>query len=178
MGVEREKVTDLINRAVKGDKEAFVRLIDRHRQCMYATAMAVLHQEDDALDAIQDTILTVWLKLPTLRNTGYFKTWMTKVLVNTCCTQLRKKSREIAAEEIEEAARDTDVETAMDVKEVLKKLTEDDRLILQLFYYEDLSVHQIADILSLKPGAVKMRLARSRQRFLEQYTKEARYEKY
>ena len=50
-------MTDLVKRAKKGDKEAFILLMDHHRQMLYNTALLVLHREDDALDAIQDTIL-------------------------------------------------------------------------------------------------------------------------
>lgn len=53
-------MTDLIKRSKKGDKEAFALLMDMHRQMLYNTALLVLHQEDDALDAIQDAILACW----------------------------------------------------------------------------------------------------------------------
>lgn len=55
-------MTDLIKRSKKGDKEAFALLMDMHRQMLYNTALLVLHQEDDALDAIQDAILACWEK--------------------------------------------------------------------------------------------------------------------
>lgn len=75
-------MTDLIKRSKKGDKEAFALLMDMHRQMLYNTALLVLHQEDDALDAIQDAILACWENLPTLRKDQYFKTWLVKILLN------------------------------------------------------------------------------------------------
>ena len=77
-------MTDLIKRSKKGDKEAFILLMDHHRQMLYNTALLVLHREDDALDAIQDTILACWENLPTLRKDQYFKTWLVKILLNKC----------------------------------------------------------------------------------------------
>lgn len=67
-------MTDLVKRAKKGDKEAFILLMDHHRQMLYNTALLVLHREDDALDAIQDTILACWENLPSLQKDRYFKT--------------------------------------------------------------------------------------------------------
>ena len=57
----------LVRRAVNGDQSAFIELVDLYRRSMYATAVAVTHNENDALDAIQDTILILWEKLSTLR---------------------------------------------------------------------------------------------------------------
>lgn len=159
----------LIQAAKKGEQAAFVRLVALHKQSMYATAMAVTHNEDDALDAIQDTILTLWEKLDTLRNPDYFKTWMTKILVNKCCTMLRGNAREVAVEEEIGGSREEDLDTPLDVQAALHNLSQDDSLILQLFYFEDLSLRQIADVLSITAGAAKMRLTRSRKRFLKQY---------
>ena len=65
---EQRKTAALVKAAAKGDKQAFVALVDSFRQTMYATAMAVARNEDDAMDAIQDTILILWEKLDTLRD--------------------------------------------------------------------------------------------------------------
>ena len=77
-------MTDLVKRAKKGDKEAFILLMDHHRQMLYNTALLVLHREDDALDAIQDTILACWENLPSLQKDRYFKTWLVRILLNKC----------------------------------------------------------------------------------------------
>ena len=76
-------MTDLVRKSKKGDKEAFALLIDMHRQLLYNTALLTLHQEDDALDAIQDTILACWENLPTLQKNQYFKTWLVRILLTS-----------------------------------------------------------------------------------------------
>ena len=165
----------LVHSAGKGDKQAFLKLIDLHRQSMYATAMAVTRNEDDALDAIQETVLTLWEKLDTLRKPAYFKTWMTRILLNNCCSLLRGESRETPVEGFEESGREEDWDTSLDVREALWRLSQDDRLLLQLFYFEDLSVRQVAEVMGLSSGTVRMRLTRSRRKFAEQYDTEVRY---
>lgn len=167
--LEKRQAAQLVQEAVKGDKQAFVALIDLHRQTMYATAIAVTHNEEDALDAIQDTILILWEKLSTLRDPKVFKTWMTRILVNCCCASLRGRKREMPLDSVEEPSTFPDRDSALDVRDALGRLSDEDRLILQLFYFEDMSVKDIAEALSLSPEAVRMRLTRSRKRFRKQY---------
>lgn len=172
----KRELAPLVLAGAMGDREAFTRLVNEYRQTMYATAIAVMRNEDDALDAIQDTLLILWEKLDTLRDPGSFKTWMTQILVNRCRDVLRSKKREVAVEEPDDRAGETDLDTPLDVGRVLSQLSQEDRLILQLFYFEDMSVRDIAKALSLSSAAVRMRLTRGRRRFLSLYDTEAGHE--
>lgn len=165
-------MTDLVKRSKKGDKEAFAQLIDQNRQMLYNTALLVLRQEDDALDALQDAILACWENLPSLRKDRYFKTWLVKILLNKCRDVQRGKSHFAYVEELPESGDEPDWDTSMDVRRTMDKLGENDQLLLSLFYYDDFSVRQIADALSLSEGAVRTRLARSRERFKKLYVQE------
>lgn len=176
--VEKPKTAVLIQAARKGDRQAFTTLIGFYRQTLYAAAMAITHNENNAMDAIQDTVLSMWEKLGSLKKPAYFKSWMTRILINNCCSYIRKEKREVPAEFFEEEeAEESDLDTPLDVRETLSRLSQDDRLLLQLFYFEDLSVREISRILVLTPGTVRMRLTRGRKRFAEQYRAEVRYEK-
>lgn len=165
-------MTDLIKRSKKGDKEAFALLMDMHRQMLYNTALLVLHQEDDALDAIQDAILACWENLPTLRKDQYFKTWLVKILLNKCRDIQRSQSHYAFVEELPESGGEPDWDTHMDVGRAMGRLGDQDQLILSLFYYDDLNIRQIAEALSISEGAVRTRLTRSRERFKKIYLQE------
>ena len=165
-------MTDLIKRSKKGDKEAFILLMDHHRQMLYNTALLVLRQEDDALDVLQDAILACWENLPSLRKDRYFKTWLVKILLNKCRDVQRGKSHFAYVEELPESGDEPDWDTSMDVRRTMDKLGENDQLLLSLFYYDDFSVRQIAEALSLSEGAVRTRLTRSRDRFKKSYLQE------
>lgn len=165
-------MTDLVKRSKKGDKEAFAQLIDQNRQMLYNTALLELRQEDDALDALQDAILACWENLPSLRKDRYFKTWLVKILLNKCRDVQRGKSHFAYVEELPESGDEPDWDTSMDVRWTMDKLGENDQLLLSLFYYDDFSVRQIADALSLSEGAVRTRLTRSRERFKKLYVQE------
>lgn len=168
----------LVRAAAKGDKEAFVALIDDCRQTMYATAMTVTRNEDDALDAISDTILAMWEKISQLKDPGAFRTWAIRILVNRCRDTLRSRKREAVGEYAKERGKEPDWDIALDVNRAMDLLAEEDRLVLQLFYFEDMRVKDIARALDITSEAARMRLSRGRKRFKEQYErKEPRYEK-
>lgn len=174
--LRERKNTALVKAAQKGDKEAFTQLVDLYRQSMYATAMAITRDEDDAMDAIQDTLLTLWEKLDTLREPAYFKTWMTRILINKCYSMFRGTVREFPLGDMELPEQTADdpssfLDTALDVRGTLSGLSENDRLVLQLFYLEDLSVKDIACALNVAPETVRMRLTRGRKRFRQSYEK-------
>lgn len=165
-------VTDLVKKSKKGDKESFSLLIDHHRQLLYNTALLMLRQEDDALDAIQDTILSCWENLPTLRQERYFKTWLVRILLNKCYDIQRRQSHFSYGDTLPESGEEPDWDTSMDVRHALQKLGNQDQLILSLYYYDDFNVRQIAQALSISEGAVRTRLTRSRDRFKKIYLEE------
>lgn len=173
------KIKDLLRRAKKGDKDAFAQLMDSYRIMLYNTALLMLKNEDDVLDALQDTVLACWENLPLLRNDGYFKTWLTKILFNKCYDVLRSRSRCFATENLPEESEESDWDTPMDVDRTMRRMPCDDQVLLSLFYYDDFSVKQIAEVLCVSEGAVRTRLTRSRDRFRRLYLQEkgAAYEK-
>ena len=80
----------LVKRAQRRDKDAFCELMDLQMKDMYRVAIAILASEEDAGDAMQDTILSSWEKIDTLKKPQYFKTWLTRILINHCYTILRQ----------------------------------------------------------------------------------------
>ena len=81
----------LIRKAKKGDKDAFCRLMDENVQSMYKIAAAYLKNDEDVADAIQDTILSCYENLKSLKQNRYFKTWMIRILINKCKDMIQKK---------------------------------------------------------------------------------------
>lgn len=153
--------------------------MDGQREMLYHTALLVLKKEEDALDAIQETVLSCWENLPRLRQNRYFKTWLTRILLNKCYDILRVRSHFVYGEEIPEQIREPDWDTALDVENTLSCLPKNDRLLLSLYYYDGMSTREIAKALGLSEGAVRTRLTRSRKRFRKLYAEreENPYEK-
>lgn len=82
-----------IKKAQKGDKQAFEELIMENIDYLYKIAYGILQNEDDISDAVSNTVLKTYEKIDTLKNAEYFKTWITKILINQCYDLLRKQQK-------------------------------------------------------------------------------------
>ncbi len=82
--MKRDKTEELLLRARACDGDAFVELMELHKQSMYKVAKAYLKREEDVADAISETILDCFEHLESLRETRYFGTWLVRILINNC----------------------------------------------------------------------------------------------
>lgn len=154
---------DLVQRAKNKDADAFTELIQRQMQGMYKTAWAMLENEVDVADAIQETILACYEKIGQLKSDNYFRTWLMRILINKCKDFLRKRSRvQLSEEPVEIAVTEEAYENA-EWKEVLRGLDEKYRVVVLLHYIEGLSAAEIGKILHLSDSAVRSRLSRARK---------------
>lgn len=126
----------LVKKAKKGDAEAFIALMEQNRQSMIRIAFAYLGNEEDVADAMQETILSAFEKLDTLRRAEYFRTWLIRILINQCIAMRRHRSRTVPMNEAEEASQFYDFSTDLEFNDLLKTLPEDSRLIFQMYYGE------------------------------------------
>ena len=85
----------LVLQAKKHDKEAFVKLVENYQVSMYKTAIAILQNDEDAADAIQETILICWEKIGSLRNDKFFKRWRTRILIQLCYASYNEKKQKV-----------------------------------------------------------------------------------
>ena len=165
--MQGKKTEYLVKKAKKRDANAFVQLMQLCQKDMYRMALAILMNDEDAADAIQDTILTCWEKLHSLKHAQYFHTWMIRILMNKCY-DIRGKNAcmtELAAYKEPVVEDDYNLE----FKEALSMLDEKYRLILILFYSEGYRISEIADILKIPKSTVQTRLQRGRKKLARDY---------
>lgn len=155
----------LVRKAQNGDKAAFVRLMEENQLAMYRTAKAILHNETDVEDAVSEAVCRAFDKIHTIRQPKFFKTWLTRVVINCCYDILRQQKGLFPLEILPEEGRDDDLDTPLDVRQALQSLSENDRLAMTLFYLNDMPVKEIAKLLAISEGAVKMRLSHGRKKF-------------
>lgn len=160
---------ELIKKARKHDADAFTKLMMEQMQTMYKTASAILDNEEDAADAISDTILACWEKLGQLRENKYFRTWMIRILVNKCRDIIRKKRNLFFTDEMPDIPfRDCGYEN-LEWKQTLKDLDERYRIILLLYYVEGFKVSEISDIMELPESTVRTRISRGKEKMIREY---------
>lgn len=162
-------IDKLVRKAQKGDKAAFVRLIEENQLPMYRTAAAILHNETDAEDAVQEAVCRAFYKISSLKQPKYFKTWLTRIVINCCYDILRQQKGLFPMEILPEEGYEDNREFSLDVQETMRALSENDRLILTLYYINDMPVKDIAKLLGISDGAAKMRLSTGRKKFRETY---------
>ena len=159
----------LIRRAKKDDKDAFCRLMDEHLQCMYKMASAYLKNDEDVADAIQDTILSYYENLRSLKQNRYFKTWMLRILINKCKDILKQKKQVTYTDQMPETPFYEEEYAAKEWAQMLEPLDNKYRLVILLYYMEGFNIREISDILDMKESTVKSRLQRGRKQVAELY---------
>lgn len=160
----------LIDEAKKKDPDAFGQLVQENLQKMYRIAISILQNEEDAADAIQETMLKCWQKINQVRNEDYFETWLIRILINQCKDILKGRKRTVLVDDIPEAAQE-DNYTNTEWKAVLRGLHEKYRTVLELYYVEGFSTKEIATMLHITDASVRTRLVRGRKQ-LEQMFRE------
>ena len=161
--------TDLVNQAIQGDRDAFIRLIREIENSLYNTAKSMLRKEEDVADAIQETILKAYKSMHTLREPQYFKTWMFRILINECNSMLSRRSLSTSYAEVPAKQEQLSPYDEVDMREAVDRLEESKRIVIVLHYFEDLTLRQVADTLNISESAVKMRLSRARQELYQKF---------
>ena len=141
------------------DKDFFVKEIEAHSGMLYRVAYTILRYDDACKDALQDTALKAWEKRGTLKELRYFRTWITRILINTCYDTQRKRRRMVSIEDVPEPqVAAPDISLAMALQSLPEKL----RLPLVLYYSEGLTYAEIAQTLRLPMATVRGRIHRAK----------------
>ena len=141
------------------DKDFFVKEIEAHSGMLYRVAYTILRNDDACKDALQDTALKAWEKRGTLKELRYFRTWITRILINTCYDTQKKRRRMISIEDVPEPqVAAPDISLAMALQSLPEKL----RLPLVLYYSEGLTYAEIAQTLRLPMATVRGRIHRAK----------------
>ena len=171
---------ELMASAKRGDRDALTALYEGTQQEIYRGIRAMIRSEDLAMDVLQETYLKAFTHLDQLSDAERFLPWLRRIASNECMQQLRRNKpllfSEIVTEEGEEpdfpdetvtAAPELSLERKENVRlirEILGGLTDAQRLLIGLYYYEQRPVREISEELGLSEGAVKAQLYRGRRR--------------
>lgn len=141
---------------------------------LYRVCSTVLSREADREDAVQEAVCRAWEKRDSLKNPGFFQTWMIRILLNACYDTLRSQKRVVYMDRLPEPETGPEEipEEAIALRKAVSSLEESLRLPVVLYYAEGFPVEQIARALGLTRGAVKQRLYRARALLKEQLTEE------
>lgn len=148
-------------------QEQFAQVVRAHSHAMFRAARAVLDSDADAEDAVGEAVLRAWKAWDRLRKREAVKAWLLKITVN-CAYELRRKTgRTVAVEDLEGVAGAAEDRRYDGLWDAVLALPEEQRAAVVLFYYEDMTLAQIARVLGVAQGTVKSRLSRARGRLRE-----------
>ena len=142
------------------DRNFFVQEIERASGMLYRVSYAILRNNEDCKDALQEAALKAWEKRGSLREKQHFTTWITRILINESRNIQRKRRSVVSLEEVSEPSSDPpDLSLALMLQEMPERL----RLPLILKYSEGMSYEQIAKTLRLPLSTVRGRIYRAKQ---------------
>ena len=170
-GLEEER--RLVERARAGDQAAFRVLVDAHRDRAFGLARRILRSATDAEEVAQDAFVRAWVALPRYRGEARFSTWLYRIVARRALDRaevLKRRWRHEADLEAAEGLVDPAgagdaaqrASLALGMERLMEELSDVQRAVVTLFYYEDKSVEQVALALEMPEGTVKTHLSRSR----------------
>ncbi len=173
---------ELVQASRKGDMVAFEQLVVRHRDKIYARAYSMMRNEEEAVDLSQEAWVKGWQRLVQFQGESSFTTWMTRIVINVCLDQLRKRKRQRAEsiEAMEEESGGVErqmpvvmvnpterlerAELRVRIDEALGKLSEAHRTVLVLHEFEHMEYKNIAKTMKCSIGTVMSRLFYARRK--------------
>jgi RNA polymerase sigma-70 factor (ECF subfamily) len=179
-----EPSAELIQRAQRGEPEALTQLVLTQQHYVYSIAMSVLKDPDDAADLSQEAFMRLFRALPQYNGESRFTTWLYRLVVNLGRDELRRRGRQVP---LAPAAADGEEQDALssvadddrwatpelaldsrelrdDVRRALAQLEEHYRLVLTLYYFDDMKYTDIAEVLGLPLNTIKSHIRRGKER--------------
>lgn len=181
-----EEDLELLGKFKKGDQHAFEFLVRKYKITVFNTIYSIIGNTQEADDIAQEVFLKVYTKAGSFKGESSFSTWLYRITVNRCIDELRRRNNKIISYETEFgeeeklklkdvlASKETDITEELTQKELqdiiqkaMNSLPEKDRIILTLKEIEGLSYNEIAQIMKISLGKVKIWLFRARQKLKE-----------
>lgn len=181
LAIESKADSELVRMAQDGSMQAFEELVNRHRNKIYARAFSMMRNEDGAIEMSQLAWIRAWRKLSQFKGDSAFPTWVTRITINTCLDEIRKRKRH-QAESIDEMDESGGVERKLptwepnptgrlerlelraSLDQALGQLSESHRSVIILHEFEGMGYKEIADAMNCSIGTVMSRLFYARRK--------------
>lgn len=169
-----------IEKVLAGDASSYASLVAKHKNLVFSIVLKILNNREDAEEIAQDIFLKVYHSLKTFEKKSKFSTWLYRIAYNTAISKTRKKKLEFvpmeesvvtnySTDEIQQNIYSLEEnEQQLLLEKALKKLPDEDNLLITLFYKSGNSIEDISQITSLSSSNVKVRLHRIRKKLYDE----------
>lgn len=157
---------DLIIKAQRGCNDSFEKLIDKYKEYLYKTAFMYVKNEHDALDIYQETVFKAYMNISKLRSVKFFKTWITKILINNVNMKNRhyKKFEDCPVEDYIGDISYSNIEENIDLYDAIDSLEQKYKTPIILQYFQDFSIAQISEITGYNENTIKSNIRRGKKK--------------
>ena len=168
-----------IEQVLAGNLNAYSNIVNRHKDRAFNLALRICGNTEEAEEITQDSFLKAFRSLSSFKMKSSFSTWLYRIVYNSSISNIRgRKNRVLSLEDFpadatdftgyDENEEETDEEYRKSlVNFALQKLTEEERALITLFYYDELSPDEIADVTGINKTNLKVKLFRSRRKMQE-----------
>lgn len=149
-------------------------VLEQYQKKLFLTAYNICKEAEDAKDVVQDTLIQYYISNKEFQDVNHLRSWLFRVLINKAKDKTKsfwRKNTEPLFEQNEQIKFETSEES--DLFEMVMDLPEKYRIVIHLFYYEDLSIKEIAKMLRISESNVKVRLSRGRKILKEDLKEES-----
>lgn len=155
----------LVKRAIKGDRQAFEKLMDIYFDRLYREAYIRCKYEEDAKEIVQETIYKAYKNIRSLKEPQYFKTWLSRILINVSNDYLRNKGMvDLELDEtsyVKEVVTEDNVEIKIDLYNAIDELEDKYKDAVILRYIDDLKIEDVSKILDRPVNTIKTHLRKA-----------------
>lgn len=160
---------------VTAERRDFDSLIGPHVESGFRYAVSLLQDPDEARDAVQDAQIKAWRSLGQLRDPAQARTWFFSIIKNQCRSTMRKHWWSLGRNPLVGVRvewREDAVARSLDIDAAMKRLPPDDRGILHLHFFQDLTLEETAKVMGISVGAARSRLYRAARKLRPNLTEE------
>jgi len=168
----------IIQKVLKGNTNAFGMLVDNYKDLVFSLAYKMTKNREEAEEVSQDTFIKAFKNLESFKGDSKFSTWLYRITYFTCLDAIKKNKKDQNTFEINEINQHQikAVETILEgierkerskmIENCLHLLPDEERTIIWMFYFEELSLKEIVEVTSISEANVKVKLHRARKKLL------------
>jgi len=171
--------TSNIEQVLSGKTGAFSYIVDRHKDKAFNLAFRICGSREEAEEITQDSFLKAYRSLNGFKMKSSFATWLYRIVYNTSISYVRARKKGVLSLEdfpadvidfltdnSSEEGAEREYRNAL-IGFALQKINEEERGLITLFYYEEMSTDEISDVIGISKSNIKVRLYRARQKMIE-----------
>lgn len=170
---------EIVESILKGNTTQFSLLVDAYSKMCFSVAYRIVNDIDEAQDIVQESFISAFEHLKGFKGDAKFSTWLYRIVMNKAIAFKNKQKYfvEIENQSIVDEDYDEELEakTSLDAKKALSVLNEKERLIIELFYYQEQSVKEISHICQTTEVNIKVQLHRARKKMNDVLNKNGKF---